>query len=124
MPKLEMTNKASIRAFQTAMAEHMKVLADEWGVTVSPAGGQMASTEFTGKFSFKAKDVDGSAEKAEFARFAGMFSMEASDYKRRFVSRRDTYELIGFMPNRPKFAFRGRNVATGKELLFPSVNLI
>jgi hypothetical protein len=63
-------------------------------------------------------------ERILFEKNCDSYGLNKEDYKHRFEAKvksgqpKETFELIGFEPSRSKFPIKGRNVTSGKVLLF------
>jgi hypothetical protein len=122
MSKITTFDGSTARLVGQQAADALKEFAEKLGLTVSYGGGSFESTEFTLKVKLKVADVAvaADAEKAKWDRYATMLGMPAEAFGRTFISRGDTWRIVGLMPSRPKFCLRAKNIFTGKEMLFPA----
>lgn len=56
-------------------------------------------------------------EREDFNNMALMFGLKAEHYGAQIRVRGEPWQLVGFMPRRPKYPMLVRQIATGKELL-------
>lgn len=115
------SNKRFAIDLQAAMVRALETFGREHGVKITANGGMLESSAiFTAKLRIELTGDEGEkSAMIDFARHCGSFGLTSAHYKAQFKARDgSTYELIGFELRRVKYPLRGRNVHTGKELLF------
>ena len=108
-PACQAVLDASLAALREAVAP--------FGVTVESQRGQFDGPTYTAKFKFTAAGAD--PDRAEFARWAGLFGVTPEDFGRLFQWGGAEYRLDGLQPGRAKFPFSASRVSDGKRFKFP-----
>jgi len=113
-------DRSNTKVLSTEAVEALQAVAVKHGLTVQAAGGTIGAVKLVLKFEFNVTDKDAAneAERKEFEAYCTMFGLTPEHYKARFSRSMAQFELIGFMPRRPKYPLRARNVADGTVRLF------
>lgn len=109
-----------LRKIEADVLKAVEQVAEKYGVSLSPAGGNFSTSEFTVKVKFTVKSSDGSPT----GKFADTFRdwhsslrLEADDLGREFTAKGRTYRIVGANIGRkfPVLATRD----DGKDFWFP-----
>jgi hypothetical protein len=99
----------------------MQIIAAKYGMEYRSKGGTFDDFMFHPKGEFLEKAIDGvSVEKLEFEKYASLFGLQASDYKRVIVHKGEDYQLIGFELKRRKFPIKIQSVKDNTKILLIS----
>jgi hypothetical protein len=93
------------KQFRDEVNEALKPITDKYGIDLSLGSISFTSDSFSVSLKGKALDASGApvVDTNNFNRFCTIFGLEPGDLGRKFVSRGETYEIIGISPNRPKY---------------------
>lgn len=112
---METIGRSEAKQISEAIAEALKPVEQELGVTITIGGGTFDPQ--VGTFKPKIEVSVGDAEKNEFALNAPLFALTEDDYEREFESHGHTYQLVAISTRRPKYPFVGRRL-DGKQFKF------
>jgi hypothetical protein len=99
--------------------EAVRKIATKWGIQTGKSKGRFDEENFDLKFSFTPGEVDErELQEKEFEKYAGLFDLSRSDYRRSFLSDGDIYFLVALKPRNRKYPVIGEN-QNGTRYKFP-----
>lgn len=119
--------KRGFNNFREDLKEALKALEEKHNVTISHGGIRYDDTLFTTKMTVTKNRTDGKdVQQAEFEMNCSLYGFKESDYKRKFVSLGETFQIIGFKTRARKMPVMAVSVSTGRRYKFATdrVNLI
>jgi hypothetical protein len=126
MPTKKITSfeKSDVLAISAEVKAALQVIADKYGITLSPKGRTYRRDAMPVFFEFTitAVSADGqvlSREAQDFQKYAAEFTFEPTDLGREFTNRGETFRIVGLKPNAHAYPILGQNVKTGKVYKFP-----
>jgi len=120
--KIEVMDKASVKALSGAVAQALSAVAEEYGIQFKSKGGKYDPT--TGTFSPKVEfSLEDSGARA-FAQDVRAFSwLSVSDYGRKFTSGGREFTLVGLNLRAPKFPIKALDSGDGKTYRMTEASL-
>ena len=93
------------KQFRDEVNDALKPLIEKYGIDITIGTISFNSDTFSIPLKGKALDASGTAvaDTNNFQRYCTLFGLEPGDLGRKFMSRGETYEIIGVSPNRPKY---------------------
>lgn len=112
-------DRPTILSLQEKILEQLGPLAEELAITLSPGKSQFSSSQATIGLRVEIESDDGlSPEERLFQQTAPLFGLTFEDYRRRFVSGGEVFELVALKPRNRKYPIIGQN-AQGTSYKFP-----
>jgi len=112
-------DRATVKLLDGRIAEALRTIADELGLTLKVLRSRVKPTSYTPRLLLTLPPADTAlAERAAFATHAARYGLSADDYGRAFEVGGKRYTLTGLVPKRPKFPVQGRS-ARGVQYKFP-----
>jgi len=105
-----MLNRTTLSVLVPQIEQELKAFCDKHNLSVKFQKGNLShdASNASLTFRFDVNSNDGkSVEQKEFEKYASLFDLKASDYKRKFMSNGKQYTLTGIAPSRPKFPLLG-----------------
>lgn len=116
-------NRTNHRFISDRIAQLLAPLEAEFGIKIDMHGGTLGGSEAIFKVRGVVKDqVSGqviSVERQSFARYCTSYGLQPGDIDRKFIHKRDSYQLVGLSPNRPKYPFDVIRLHDGQRMKFP-----
>ena len=82
----------------------------KWGIQTGKSKGRFTDENFDLRLSFTPGEVDEKEpQEKEFEKYAGLFDLSGSDYRRSFLSGGDMYFLVALKPRNRKYPVIGEN---------------
>lgn len=99
-----------VREFQVEVQEAVRKIAIKWGIQTGKSKGRFTDENFDLRLSFTPGEVDEKEpQEKEFEKYAGLFDLSGSDYRRPFLSGGDMYFLVALKPRNRKYPVIGEN---------------
>ncbi|MGB2453995.1 MAG: SprT-like domain-containing protein [Akkermansiaceae bacterium] len=99
-----------VREFQVEVQEAVRKIAMKWGIQTGKSKGRFTDENFDLRLSFTPGEVDEKEpQEKEFEKYAGLFDLSGSDYRRSFLSGGDMYFLVALKPRNRKYPVIGEN---------------
>ena len=114
-----MFQRDDVKRMNVELHEALKAFEEKNNVKVSWGNVTFSEEEFHMTVKVESNDLyTEEAVEKKFRETAFLYGLKPKDYKRKFTSKGELYELIGFQPNRDKYPLLARRVKDGKEILF------
>jgi hypothetical protein len=114
-------DKMTCKVLSAEIVAALEAVARKHGLTVQPGGGTIGigGIDFTAKAIFKVTDTQSvqAAEKAEFAKYCGLYDLKPEAYGVEFDVKGVTYAVIGFA-NSAKWPVKARRLTDGNTVQF------
>jgi hypothetical protein len=99
-----------VREFQVEVQEAVRKIATRWGIQTRKSKGRFDDENFDLRLSFTPGEVDEKEpQEKEFEKYAGLFDLSGSDYRRSFLSDGNMYFLVALKPRNRKYPVIGEN---------------
>lgn len=120
--KINSFDRATLRALKDVISAALQPIEQEYGLKITFGSGNFSDTNYTAKLHVDLVNagtgVVNTQERADWARYAPMYGLEATQLDRIFISRGMQFQVTGFKPNRPKFPVSAKRVADGRGYKF------
>lgn len=121
--KVNKFDRENISWLSVEFLKEMREVAAKFGLTVKQDKGSFTDYKYNIRFNVLAEAVDGtSAEVQEFNQLCIFYGLKPEHYGKEFSffsgNSTTVYKLVGIKPRRTRYPLVGRNIMTGKDMLF------
>lgn len=109
-----MIDRQQAKRISADLEAALRPVASKYGLELEVRGGTYDGTSYRPKIAFKTSDADAS----EFAMYADVYGLEASDFGATFPSQGRTFKITGVAPRSPKRPILCEELATGRTFKF------
>lgn len=120
--KLRSFDRTTVRSVGERIQDALDNLASELGITVRYTGGRFSADNATLRLELAIVDGEGNArtkDRQDFIRYAPMFGLDVTDLGKKFVFRKEEYEISGLARKSYKYPVLAKRTSDGKVFKFP-----